>query len=156
MSDSQEDELCPCPSGVFLIGEAERARLIDGDARPTGVPLAVLDGDAAASRAGFFAEAARVLSLPAYFGRNWDALYDCLTDPSWLPGAGCVIFYDGFGRLARDEPEQWQTGLTVLREACAFWRPLDRSLVVLLYGPVQLAPGVEDLPGGCWPGSAGP
>lgn len=25
------------------------------------------------------------LRLPDYFGRNWDALFDCLRDLSWLP-----------------------------------------------------------------------
>jgi hypothetical protein len=151
MGDSLNDGLFHCASGVYLIGDAERARLLGGGALRADVRLAVLDGDAAASRAGLFAEAARALKLPAYFGHNWDALYDCLTDPSWLPDEGCVVLYDGFGGLARAEPEQWQMGLKVLREACAFWRPLDRRLVVLLSGPGELAPGVERLPAGCLP-----
>jgi hypothetical protein len=151
MEDSMDHGLSRCASGIYLVDEEERARLLGGGALPADVRLAVLDGAAAASRTGFFAEAARALSLPAYFGHNWDALYDCLTDPSWLPGSGCVILYDGFGGLARAEPEQWQSGLTVLHEACAFWRPLDRRLVVLLSGPGGLAPGVERLPAGCLP-----
>ena len=155
MGDSKDDGAFACPSGVYLIDDAERARLIASGVLPGDVRLAVLDGDAAASRAGFFAEAARALRLPDYFGHNWDALYDCLTDPSWLPGSGCVILYDGFGGLARAKPEQWRVGLKVLREACAFWRPLDRRLVVLLHGPGELAPDVEDLPAGCLPAGDG-
>ncbi|QDU81619.1 Barstar (barnase inhibitor) [Polystyrenella longa] len=32
----------------------------------------------------FLDHLAEVLEFPSYFGRNWDALSDCLTDLSWL------------------------------------------------------------------------
>ncbi|KAB8185827.1 barstar family protein [Microbispora catharanthi] len=41
---------------------------------------AVVDGRACRTRAAFFDEVARALRLPAYFGRNWDALTDSLRD----------------------------------------------------------------------------
>lgn len=41
---------------------------------------AVVDGRACRTRAPFFAEVARVLDFPDYFGHNWDALVDCLRD----------------------------------------------------------------------------
>src|SRR3712207_8419702 len=52
---------------------------------------AVLDGTAASTRTAFFQEIARVPHFPDYFGPNWDAVYDCLTDLSWLPAAGYVL-----------------------------------------------------------------
>jgi hypothetical protein len=30
-------------------------------------------------------------SFPGYFGRNWDAVDECLRDLSWLPGDGYVL-----------------------------------------------------------------
>jgi RNAse (barnase) inhibitor barstar len=111
----------------------------------------VLDGEAAGSRAGFFTEIARVLRFPDYFGRNWDAVYDCLTDLHWLPAEGYVLLLDGFGALARNAPDQWETGLNVLREASAFWRPLRTPLFVLLYGPGEDVPGLPALPSRCLP-----
>jgi RNAse (barnase) inhibitor barstar len=135
-----------CPSGLYLIDAAERDRVLSHDVFPPDFAIAVLDGDVAGTRAGFFQEIARVLHFPDYFGHNWDAVYDCLTDLTWLPAAGYVLVLDGFDRFATNEPDQWGIGLKVLREACAFWQPLSRPMVALLYGRSELAPGVPLLP----------
>ena len=42
--------------------------------------IAVLDGDAISTREELHDALARELALPAWYGRNLDALYDCLTD----------------------------------------------------------------------------
>ncbi|MBT0960571.1 barstar family protein [Denitromonas iodatirespirans] len=34
---------------------------------------------------------AQCFDMPRWFGHNWDALYDCLTDLSWLPASGYVL-----------------------------------------------------------------
>jgi RNAse (barnase) inhibitor barstar len=138
-----------CPSGVYLIDAAERERVLRPGAFPSDFAVAVLDGAAAATRAGFFQELARALRFPDYFGRNWDAVYDCLTDLNWLPATRYVLVLDGFDQLATNEPEQWAIGLKVMREACAFWQPLTRPMYALLYGPSALAPGVPSLPSAC-------
>ena len=138
-----------CPSGVYLIDAAEREHFLRQGAFSPGFAVAVLDGVAAGFRAGFFQELAQALRFPDYFGHNWDAVYDCLTDLNWLPAAGYVLVLDGFERLATDEPDQWEIGLKVLREACAFWRPLSRPLFALLRGPSELAPSVPPLPFAC-------
>jgi hypothetical protein len=138
-----------CPSGVYLIDAAERERVLRHDAFSPEFAVAVLDGNRAGTRAEFFQEIARALRFPNYFGRNWDAVYDCLTDFNWLPAAGYVLVLDGFDHLATNEPGQWHIGLKVLREACAFWRPLSRPMYALLYGSGELAPGVPPLPSAC-------
>ena len=138
-----------CPSGVYLIDAAERDQALRHGAFPAEFVVVVLDGAAAGSRTGFFQEISHALRFPDYFGHNWDAVYDCLTDPSWLPAAGYVLVLDGFDQFATDEPEQWSIALKVLREACAFWQPLTRPMYALLYGPIELAPGVPSLPAPC-------
>ncbi|MEV0825189.1 barstar family protein [Nonomuraea rubra] len=73
----------------------------------------VVDGRACRTRAAFFEEVARALRFPAYFGRNWDALTDCLRD------TGAVELVVGHAEeLLADEPgEQLATLLTVLADA---------------------------------------
>ncbi|NUT49285.1 MAG: barstar family protein [Saccharothrix sp.] len=38
---------------------------------------------------------AEALSFPDWFGHNLDALYDCLTDLSWLPEGEHVLEWEG-------------------------------------------------------------
>jgi RNAse (barnase) inhibitor barstar len=54
--------------------EAEVARVLE----QAGFAVSTLEGRACSSAATFFAEAARGLRLPEYFGRNWDAFDECL------------------------------------------------------------------------------
>jgi hypothetical protein len=143
------DEGERCPAGVHLIDDAQRARVLAGQAFPENYAVAVLDGEKASSRAGFFTEIARALRFPDYFGHNWDAVYDCLTDPSVMSATGTVLLLDGFGHFARNDPEQWATGLKVLQDACVFWRPLSGPLLVLLFDPSAAAPDVPPLPARC-------
>jgi RNAse (barnase) inhibitor barstar len=54
---------------------------------------------------------ASAMEFPDYFGRNWDALNDCLGDMMWAPAAGYAL---------------------VIRDAEAFWQqqaPLAGKLV---------------------------
>jgi hypothetical protein len=47
-------------------------------------------------RATALARVAEALAFPDYFGHNLDALYDCLTDLSWLPAPGyCIVLVVG-------------------------------------------------------------
>ncbi|MEU5696328.1 barstar family protein [Actinosynnema sp. NPDC020468] len=52
-----------------------------------------LDGAVMRSEAELFAEFARVLTFPGYFGRNWDAVVDCLGDlhGDWHGDADVVV-----------------------------------------------------------------
>ena len=139
-----------CPSGVYLIDATQREQVLRLRALPPEFAVAVLDGAAAGTRVGFFQELASALRFPGYFGHNWDAVYDCLTDLNWLPATGYVLLLDGLDYLAMNEPGQWGIGLKVLRESCEFWRPLSRPMYALLYGSGELAPGVPPLPAGCF------
>lgn len=123
-----------CPAGMYLVDADQRDRVVAGTGSPALCPVAVLDGKVSGSREGFFAEIARAMRFPDYFGRNWDAVYDCLTDPGLFPDTGVVLVVDGFERFANAEPEQWEIARKVFEDACAFWRPLGRPFYVLLFG----------------------
>lgn len=152
MSGADQDTDGLCQAGVYLIDGAQRDRIVCGDTFPPRFHLAVLDGKIASSRETFFAEIARTMRFPAYFGHNWDAVYDCLTDLSWLTADGHALVLDGFDNLARDEPEQWQILLNLLRDACAFWQPLPRPMYALLYDPGDAVLVAPAFPADCLPG----
>jgi hypothetical protein len=46
----------------------------------------------------------RVLRFPGYYGRNLDALEECLSDLSWLPEGEVVLVWDGEDTLRRADP----------------------------------------------------
>jgi RNAse (barnase) inhibitor barstar len=48
--------------------------------------LPVLDGRALRSKKSLLAGIARAFDFPDYFGGNWDALEECLSDMSWRDG----------------------------------------------------------------------
>ncbi|GAA4198434.1 barstar family protein [Microbispora amethystogenes] len=79
----------------------------------TGRAPAVVDGRACRTRAAFFAEVARVLRLPGYFGHNWDALTDSLRDI----GNVHLVVEHAEDLLAAEPAEQFATLLAVLAGA---------------------------------------
>jgi RNAse (barnase) inhibitor barstar len=53
------------------------------------------------TKEALFEELARHLRFPDYFGANWDALWECIRDLSWLP-AGPVVLRHSDLPLAQD------------------------------------------------------
>jgi RNAse (barnase) inhibitor barstar len=62
---------------------------------------------------------ARGLALPDYFGANWDALADCLTDLEWVPAKGYVLVLRGLAGIARQSPKDYAMLLDVLMYSVA-------------------------------------
>jgi RNAse (barnase) inhibitor barstar len=73
------------------------------------------------SKASLLAALAKALNLPDWFGRNWDALQDCLTDLSWRPAPGYVVVMENCQGLAASAPEAFATTLEVFRHAARWW-----------------------------------
>jgi RNAse (barnase) inhibitor barstar len=57
------------------------------------------------------------LNFPAWYGRNLDALYDCLVDLSWLPDGEHVLVWAGHPQLKAADPEGYRAVLAVLDDA---------------------------------------
>lgn len=71
---------------------------------------------------GLLDRTARALSFPEWFGRNWDAWFDCLTDLSWQPRApGYVLLLRRVARLRQTAPEALDTALAILEDASRVW-----------------------------------
>lgn len=56
------------------------------------------------------------LALPEWYGANFDALADCLSDPEWQSGAkGLVLLIRGLDTFRQKAPAEWETLLEVLK-----------------------------------------
>jgi len=88
---------------------------------PTGLALKVIKGLHCKTPADLFAEFARALEFPDYFGHNWDALEECLADLEWLPAKGYVLLITDAGCVLPDNEEEYETFLEILRDAGEAW-----------------------------------
>ncbi len=94
--------------------------------------VARVDGRAATDKASALGAIASALAFPPWFGRNLDALYDCLVDLSWLPAGEQQVEWSHADRLAAADPQTYRAVLGVLREAAAATAGTDRPLSVVL------------------------
>jgi RNAse (barnase) inhibitor barstar len=58
------------------------------------------------------------LQFPDYYGRNWDALEECLRDLSWVPEREVLLIHDDLPSL---EDHELRTYIQILSEAVESW-----------------------------------
>ena len=97
-----------------------------------GLAWVVLDLAGVADKAGFLARCDTAFSMPAWFGRNWDALADALEDLSWLPARGCVVHCRNGAEFARHSPADFSTALAILAAAATYWQTRGKLFAVLV------------------------
>jgi hypothetical protein len=84
--------------------------------------VVTLDLDGVTGKADFMERCVRALDLPEWFGRNWDALADSLSDPSVWPAAvgergPLLVVVTGWRAYARTRPDEWETAEDVFAQA---------------------------------------
>jgi RNAse (barnase) inhibitor barstar len=94
-----------------------------------GITVRVLDAARMRTKSGLFDEFASRLDFPDYFGRNWDALDECLSDLGWLRGVAYAILIERASRLLEDEAsDQLLIFLKTIEHAAADWAtPVSRG-----------------------------
>ena len=88
---------------------------------PTGLALKVIKGRHCKTPATLFAEFARALEFPDYFGHNWDALEECLTDLEWLSAKGYILLFTDAAHVLSNDETEYETFLEILRDAGEAW-----------------------------------
>ncbi len=88
---------------------------------PAGFVLRTLSGKKCKTKDGLLTEFAQALEFPDYFGRNWDALEECLTDLEWLPGRGYVFCITDAEHVLAGDDEEYETLLEILSDAGEAW-----------------------------------
>lgn len=133
MKDRLDDLLAGrIPPGLYRLTQPLTIAEIAARAGRHGWHCARLEGRRIRSKTDFLDACAEALAFPAYFGRNWDALTDCLRDLSWLPAAaGHLVVYEDAGVFAATAPADFAVALDILRAAVADWRDTPTPLVVL-------------------------
>ena len=83
-----------------------------------------------ADKAAVLKNIGAALGFPDWFGHNWDALEDCLTDLSWSDAKGHVLLFEG-GR--RDD--DLGVLIDVLRSSAEYWAARGKPFFALFVDP---------------------
>ncbi|MFJ5262736.1 barstar family protein [Streptomyces sp. NPDC088387] len=83
--------------------------------------VVTLDLDGVTDKAGLMDRCVTNLALPDWFGRNWDALADSLTDHDLWPGdsveRGLLVVVRNWRAYAAARPAEWETALEVFGQS---------------------------------------
>jgi hypothetical protein len=84
----------------------------------------------------------KALHFPEWYGANWDALADCLTDMSWNEADGYLIILQSFSALISNDPAALETLIGLLRDTSEAWKKQRVSFWVLFIGDELSLPGI--------------
>ena len=129
--------------GAFRISHAPDPEALQKSLDNMGMTLKMLSASRANDKEKFLKLMTTTFSLPDYFGDNWDAFYDCLTDLS-LAEHGELWLIDGMEGLARHAPDEFAAAISVFSDAADYWRENRKSLAIIIV--IQRAELASDLP----------
>jgi len=71
---------------------------------------------------GLLAAIGRDMAFPEWYGRNWDALADCLADLGWRPAEGYLVLLEQVDRLHARAASDLAAALKIFEETAGAWR----------------------------------
>lgn len=74
--------------------------------------------------ADLLSKLAEEMNFPDYFGRNWDALEECLNDLEWIPASGYVLFIRDSGSAWGKSPYSLGMLISIWLAAAKNWSEL--------------------------------
>jgi hypothetical protein len=75
----------------------------------------IVRGRRCLAKPALFQEWAAALQFPGYFGENWDAFEECLSDRAWLPQDTLVVILAEAHRILEGQTDERATLLRILR-----------------------------------------
>jgi RNAse (barnase) inhibitor barstar len=113
-------------------------------ARPTAA-VRRIRGSRSRSTDGLFDELAAALQFPAYFGANWNALSDMLSDLRWLPAKEYLLVVEDADELLADAPDGVVNDcLRVLAAAAEIAAPIPFQIVLQAVAGGRIARALND------------
>ena len=134
MSKSADILKDPQASGVYFIKGAFRVSDLEELAGSRSLTFFHVRGTEIDGKDRFLSQAATALAFPEYFGNNWDAFEDCLTDMSWHEAKGFVVLFDHIDGFAGRSAEDFQTAVAILKDVAEFWRNRGKTFLAFLSG----------------------
>lgn len=129
-------------AGLYYLPPSQQP-LLPEMATNAGLKLLSADlGDSKDSREAL-RQLGKACRFPKWYGVNFDALHDCLTELDWQRGRGVALQISGLDRLGQSDPDACSTLIEVLQSAASIRSAGKHPLWILLNSP---ATGVACLP----------
>lgn len=125
------------PPGIYCLNSNASTESMKKEAARAGWGFFVLDGSKIYDKKTFLEKIARAMRFPDYFGRNWDALNDCVTDMTWTRAEGFVLVFQEPRRFLETSPKDWDVALEILKSATESWQERGTPFYVLLRGKIS-------------------
>ena len=86
----------------------------------------VIQGRRCETPQSLFQEWAAALQFPYYFGHNWDAFDECITDLEWLPGSCYTFFVTQLDLVLPQYPNDFKAFIEIMHDAHDEWKTPNR------------------------------
>jgi hypothetical protein len=124
--------LVNAPPGVYRVVGGNGPTPFAALSRSRGIESFHANGRRVRTKKRFLAVVARTLRLPRWFGMNWDALADSLTDREWQAHTSHALLLTDFNAFAAHAPCDFAAALAVLQDAVDFWADREVRFLVLV------------------------
>ena len=131
-------------AGVYQVGPGTQN--LEAAAREAGLAVWRVDIGHAHDKKGFTALIAKAMAFPQWFGGNWDAFEDCLTDLSWSEASGYVLLLEHSKHFGAGHRHEFDTAIEVLAGASTWWQEQGKPFWALVSGPEGWDAGLPPLP----------
>ena len=101
-------------------------------AKTAGLQVYKIDLAKARGKLGLFDALSKALKFPAHFGKNWDALNDCLTDLAWLKCNGWVLILGNGKTFTAKYQDDFPMALDLFDGVAAAWREDGKPFWVIV------------------------
>jgi len=118
--------------GVFPAKWGSRPAGIKRAAEASGYVFICIGLGKVGSKADILTEIAGALKYPSYFGMNWDALSDALTDLSWNRARGYVIMITGFRTLSEKMAAEAVMLQKIFESSAGYWNQHSVPFFVII------------------------
>ena len=119
-------------SDVYSIKRSRDLNEIEHIAVSQGLAFFKVDLSKVTTKEDFLSTISKALKFPSYFGMNWDAFEECLTDFEWCTAKGYVIILQAVEAFSRKVPDEFKTACHILKSAAEYWKSQKKPFYVFI------------------------
>jgi RNAse (barnase) inhibitor barstar len=119
-------------SGVYSVEKSSNVRQTKKAALVNGLDYTSIDFKNSLDKSSFLKTVSDALQFPSYFGMNWDALNDFLTDMSWKKATGYVIVFINFNSISENMAAEVKIIKNIFDSTALYWRQNKVQFYIIL------------------------